>query len=621
MPTPAAPTPLSRLLDSALQLHRQGRLEEAAARYNDVLKRMPGQPDALHYLGVIAFQCGHPEKALKLIDQSLKYQPGNAEAWCNLGAVRHGLGQFEGALTCFREAARLAPSNPQPHSLIGSALLERELLGPAEAPLRTALSLAPAHAPTRANLGLVLQRTGRLTEAEAVLREGLAQPFADLHANLAVTLEQQGRAQEAVEHYAQALHLAPAPAHTGSAFLHCLHNLPGVDAAQILAESRAWAAHHAQQLLPPAPAYRHGRLRIGYVSADLHRHPVAMFLESALAHHDAAQFDIHCFASQRVEDAVTARLKALAHHWHPILPLDDEAAARLIRAQEIDILVDLGGHTGHNRLGIFARRPAPVQASWLGYFGTTGLEAMDFLVADRHVLPEGTEDSCTETVLRLPEYFLCLTPPEEAGDVAPLPALAGAPFTFGSFNRLSKITPEVVALWAQVLHAVPESRLFMKAHGLGDEGVCARYRALFAQHAVPPQRLHFEGHSPLSELYAAYGRVDVALDSFPHNGGATSMQALWCGVPVLALEGSRFSARMGAGILRTAGLADWVADAPEAYAEKARALAADLPALAALRSGLRARLRASPLMDAPAFTRALEALYVEMMETQPPVFP
>ncbi|MFI4940487.1 MAG: peptide-binding protein, partial [Burkholderiales bacterium] len=320
-------------------------------------------------------------------------------------------------------------------------------------------------------------------------------------------------------------------------------------------------------------------------------------------------------------DALTERIKACCHGWHSAAGLSDARLAQLIRDDSIDILIDLSGHTAHNRLPMFAWKPAPVQASWLGYFATTGITAIDYLIADSWTLPETEEMNFTETIWRLPETRLCFTPPDVSIAVSSLPALANNHITFGCFNNLSKMNDAVVALWATVLHAVPQSCLFLKAKQLSEASVRHSVLERFASYDIAADRLKLEGSSPRATYFCAYHQVDIALDPFPYPGGATTAEALWMGVPVLTLAGERFLPRQGIGLLMNAGLPEWVAADAGDYVARAVSHAADLQRLAALRKGLRQQVLTSPLYDAPRFARhfeaALRGMWTQWCKRQP----
>jgi protein O-GlcNAc transferase len=353
-------------------------------------------------------------------------------------------------------------------------------------------------------------------------------------------------------------------------------------------------------------------LRVGYVSADFRRHSVAYFLRGLVASHDRRRVRVYCYSNVERADTVTAEFQSLADEWRPVTGLPDAAVAEQVRADRIDILVDLGGHTGGNRLLVFARKPAPVQVTWLGYPNTTGLPAIDYRLTDDIADPPGEADALhTEKLVRLPGGFLCYRPGAEAAGTpaAPRDASAG-PVTFGSFNTLSKVTAEVIRVWSAILGRIPGSRLLLKSEGLDEQGTRARVSGAFAAHGIAPDRI---GLLPWIEGYgehmALYSRVDVALDPFPYNGTTTTCEALWMGVPVIALRGNRHAARVGASVLYHAGLPQWIAEDEAGYIALAVAGAADPQALRASRPANAERARASALTDQVRFTHDLEGAY------------
>ena len=350
------------------------------------------------------------------------------------------------------------------------------------------------------------------------------------------------------------------------------------------------------------------RLRVGMVSGDLRGHSVGHFLESLVAHVDPAQIELYAYPTLSEEDALTARIKPHFAAWKPLTGLNDQAAAQLIHADGVHILIDLSGHTAHNRLSVFAWKPAPVQLTWVGLPATTGLAEMDYILGDPIAIPVEDEGHFSEKVWRLPESYLCFTAPDKEVAVSPLPALTAGCVTFASFNNLTKMSEATVALWARVLQAVPGSRLFLKARQLQDATVLAATLQRFAAHGIGQERLLLESWAAQrTDHLTAYQRVDVALDPFPYRGVTTSVEALWMGVPVLTLHGDRFLSRTADSIAHNAGLADWIAVDETDYVAKAVAHTSDLPRLAALRAGLRQQVTASPLLDAPRFARHVEA--------------
>jgi len=393
-----------------------------------------------------------------------------------------------------------------------------------------------------------------------------------------------------------------------------------VDEAEIYREHHEWARRFETPVRPdrtpsPAPVGRR-RLRVGYVSGDFRRHSVAYFFEPLLMHHDREAFEVFCYSNVRDPDQVTGRIRAQSEHWRPIASLDDDAAAAMIRADGIDILVDLAGHTEHNRLLLFARRPAPLQLSWLGYPNITGLSAIDHRIVDAVTDPPDaaleplTDSIPREQLHRLHRCFLCYRPFEDAPEPAPPPMVADGAVTFGSFNNLTKVNAEVVRVWSLALDRIPGSRLLLKTGQLADARTREQVLAEFARHGIDGSRLQLIGRIPdLTAHLDCYSRVDIALDTFPYNGTTTTCEALWMGVPVVTLSGSAHRARVSASLLRHAGLPELCAESEPAFLDLVETLASDVDALAALRQGLRRRLAASPVCDAADFTSAMEQAY------------
>ena len=590
-PAVAAPPDGAEGTESRLKYARillgKGMREEAGAQLQALLRANPGSADAHYLLALLHASEGSPEQAASHFQGVLESRPGDVKALNGLGVVLQELGRPDEALSCYQEAVRHDPRCQD----------------------------------AQVNLALLLKEHGRLCEAERRLREALCrQPGAvRLGYNLANILHLQGRSLEAVAAYREVLRLDPKHLDARQNFLLALHYAPQFPDGEI------FAAHLAagNDLLrpgpvppgadPPRPSGR--RIRVGYLSPDFRGHAVASFIEPILAHHDRSRYQVFCYANLARPDQTTRRLMSLVEGWRDIYQLGDEEAARAIAADRIDILVDLAGHTSGNRLPLMARKPAPLQVTWLGYPDSTGLAAMDYRISDRFADPPGgTERFHSERLVRLQRSFCCYQAPEVSPEVAPLPWLAAGRVTFGSFNNLAKVTPEVIALWARVLHAVAGSRLLLKCPPLADPEVRARILELFRREGVAPERIELSP-SDLStaQHLAQYGRVDIALDTFPYNGTTTSCEALWMGVPVVTLAGTRHAARTGVSILSNCGLADLVAHCPDRYLEIARDLARDAGRLQELRRGLRDRMRLSPLCDGAGVTRELEGAFLGML--------
>ncbi|MCD6305110.1 MAG: hypothetical protein J7M32_02335, partial [Deltaproteobacteria bacterium] len=419
----------------------------------------------------------------------------------------------------------------------------------------------------------------------------------------------------------KALEMRPGYAEAHSNLLFAMQCDPDVGDMEIFRESVNWwrrhGAGHAREAGRGKDQDPGRRLRVGYVSPDFREHSVSRFFLPLIENHDRKAVEVFCYGDVKRPDRMTARIRELADHWRSIVGLGDDAVARQIREDRIDILVDLAGHTGGNRLLVFARRPAPVQVTWLGYPGTTGLGVMDYRLTDHVADPEGDADRWhTERLVRLSEGFLCYAPPEEAGEVCSLPALKEGRVTFGSFNNFSKMNEQVAAVWSRILLSVPGSLLMLKSKSLRDAGVRGRCLEMFLRNGISEDRIVFEGYArTVKDHLLLYNRVDMGLDPFPYNGTTTTCEALWMGVPVVTLKGGRHAARVGASILTQVGLSDLIADTKEAYIRKAVELARDPGRLKALRAGMRDRLRKSTLLNGPGFAAAMEAAYQGMWRT------
>jgi predicted O-linked N-acetylglucosamine transferase (SPINDLY family) len=636
----------------AVALHQRGRFAEAADHAREAVRLHPDFTQAHLSLGNALAELGQPEQAEASYRQALRCRPDLAAAHANLAAALRKQGKRAEALACLREALRLQPDLADAHNELGILLGSQGQVAAAGEHLRRALWLQPDHAEAHNNLAVLLKeqrqfadavrhfrqalalqpalaeaavslahtlyRQGQADEAAAALEEALRRKpgHAPAHSMLGEVRSQQGRLADAATCFAEALRLDPdlALAHSGLLIVRTFDPAVGPDA--LLAEHRGWEARHARvPRLGPAPG--HDRtpdrpLRVGYVSADLIRHVLTHFFEPVLAHHDPGRVQAFCYADVMAADAMTERLRALAGHWRPIAGLGDAEVAEQVRADGIDILVDLAGHTG-TRLGVFARQPAPVQVTYLGYPATTGLSAVHYRLTDAVADPPGEPTGHTEELVRLPEGFCCYAPPP-APDVSPLPAQSNGYLTFGSLHKLAKLNGAVLDLWCAALRAVPSARLLLFRDAL--RGSTRDYfRQQFQQRGIAEERVVLRHQTDQTGSFlSVYGEVDVLLDTFPWSGHATACEALWMGVPVLTLLGDRHAGRMVASVLTRLGLTDYIARTPEEFVAKAVELAADLPSLADLRGRLREAMRASPLCDGATFTRHLEAAYREMWQ-------
>ena len=609
-------------------LRDAGCLEEAVAAFREALRLQPDFAYAHNNLGNALRDQGKLDEAIASFQQALQLQPAYAQAQNNLGNARRDRGDLGAAIAAYRRALQLDPAFAEAHHNLGVALHERGEFEAAVASCQQALRLRPDYAEAHHNLGNSLSKLDQGDAAIAAYRRALElrPAYAEAHNNLGATLLERGEIDEAIASFRRALAASrpalreqPHLAQAHSNLLVSLHYPDGLERAAIFAEHGRWDEIHGR----PRAGERavHGndpdpdrRLKIGYVSPDFREHSVAFFLESLLACHARAQVEIFCYSEVQRPDGVTARLRRDAAHWRSIHGLPDAQAADLMRADGIDVLVDLAGHTANNRLPIVARRPAPVQVTYLGYCDTTGMKAMDYRLTDAHADPPGTTEHLhTEQLFRLPDCAWCFRPPADAPPVSALPMHSTGRVTFGCFNALPKLTEATLALWSQILHAVPGSRLLLKNHGFREPAVRWRIRRGLEKAGIAAERIELIGPArSVAEHLAAYGRVDLALDTFPYHGTTTTCEALWMGVPVVTLAGQTHASRVGVSLLTNAGIPELIASDRDEYLHLAVQLAADATRLADLRATLRARLASSPLMDAPRFAHNVEAAYREM---------
>lgn len=603
----------------ALELAQAGNFVEAKKTLVQLCQIDKMDAENWFMLGVVN---GKLENALESVDSFQKVialRPSHALAHYNLGIALQGNGQLSEAVDAFRAAAQHEPNQIQIYGRLGHLLIMLGRLDEALICYRELQKLSPNEPGVHGNLGAILYSAGNLEEAVAEYRQELRlyPDIASVYDNLASALSAQGKCTEAISTSRQSLRLNPGAAQAHSNLLLTMHYLSEQEPKELFSEHQNWAKIHARPLAtlqsytnsckPKRP------LRIGYMSSDFRAHSVTFFFEPLLANHDSSVVETVCYSGGSFPDATTHRIKGLTGKWREIGGLQEDQVERMVRADEIDILVDLAGHTAGNFLTVFSRKPAPIQVTYLGYPDTTGLHAIDYRLTDTLADPEGQDVFYTEKLVRLPEGFLCYRPLADSPPVAPLPALENKYVTFGSFNNLAKINPEVIALWAELLQAVPNARLFVKNPSLTDEATRERYYCLFEEHGATRERVELRGRTATqAEHLALYRQLDIALDTFPYNGTTTTCEALWMGVPVITLVGTRHAGRVGLSLLANVGRKEWCAETREQYISIATGLAADLQRLASLRAGLREYMASSPLCDDKNFARTLEMTYQDM---------
>lgn len=601
-------------------LQSQGKGNQSISLYERAVLLKPDFVVALSNLGGALYGQGNFVEAAVRYGQCIACDPSIPETHCNLGNALYGQKRFREAVAHYEQALAMKPQFPKALCNLGDALLSLGRFQEAATRYEQALAIEPGIPEGLCNLGDALQGQGRLTEAIARYKQALsAKPdLAEAFCNMGSALLNQGLVPEAIEHYTHALAVQPALRTAHSNLLMALHYTGSPSSADVLQQALRCAplfATTSSIRFFDNPAFPDRRIRIGYVSGDFGNHPVGYFLHRVLPAHDRSLVEVFCYSNGAANDELTASIRRSTDNWRDIDGLSDTAAAQAIRRDGIDILVDLSGHTLGNRLPVFAMRAAPVQATWLGYFGTTGLPTMDYIIADRFVVPLNQTSNFSEAVWHLPDSYLCFAPPDEKVPERTTPRQLNAPVAFGCFSNLAKASPHSFDLWSQVLHRVPNSKLLLKAKGLDDAGVRQRLQGEMAERGIVSERITFLSASSRKDYLATYHSIDLILDTTPFSGGTTTAEALWMGVPVVTLRGPTWAGRICESILSTVGLPDLVATTSQGYVEIAAALANDPLRLSALRSQLRSQMLGSPFCDAARFTGNLETAYRGMWQS------
>jgi len=643
------PLDLAQTLARACELHEAGRLAEAERLYRRVLNIRSDHAVARHRLGMLRFQQGRLSEALQLVGAALAVQPNDVTILASYAVLLVQAGRHEEALTCYDRALARAPGAAELHNDRGNTLAELGRREEALASYERALAARPEYPAALGNRGVILSNLNRHAEALACHRRvvTLAPDNAEAHNNCGVALSalkrneealasferafalaprnveilnnrgmvlaKLGRHAQALASYDAALALAPDNAEIHSGRIFALDFVPGTGFAEHWEARRRWwsalAKSHPATTLPhpnsPDPARP---LTLGYVSADFREHSAAAAFGPVLRRHDRRQFRVVCYSGVIEADALTAEFRALADTWRLAQDLSDVALAAQVHADGVDILIDLSGHSAGNRLAMFAQKPAPVAVTAWGQATGTGLPAIDYLFSDPVAIPAAARGLFAEAICDLP-CLLTFEAPSYAPPVAPLPAPAQGGVTFGCLNRFAKISSEVLAVWAHVLNAVPGSRLLLKDSALDETALQTFARETLARYGIGAERIFLRGRTPRAEHLATFAEIDIALDPFPQNGGVSTFEALWQGVPVIAQLGNGVPSRLAGAILSAAGLADWVAQNEDDYAALAARKASDLDGLARVRMALRSTVAASQAGNPDLYTRSVEDAY------------
>ncbi|HFD11209.1 MAG TPA: glycosyltransferase family 41 protein [Crenotrichaceae bacterium] len=636
---------------------QQGRLAEAEALIRRVLSHNPRHADASFLLGLIAGKCGHFDVSASLITQAIQFNPHNPAYYINLGLSLYNGGQFEQAVAAYKQAIKIKPRfvdalyrlgevleemgrfddalsaydraikfQPQNVSIHKSRAFLLWALGRGEESLKVCkrvTMLAPSDSGGHYNLGKALSGLGHLVDAAAAFEHAIKikPDYAEAYSELGAVFKDMCRLDDAEKCNRRAIELMPTNTIAHSNLLFLLSARLKISPDEMLKELRHWDDVHGregrQHRLPlrvddTTPGRR---LKIGYVSPDFRVHAVSSFFEPVLQAHDKRRFEIFCYAThdETASDATTERLQKLSEHWHFVSRENDFELAQLIHNDGIDILVDMAGHTGGNSLKTFSYRPAPVQTAYLGYFASTGLDVMDYWISDEMAHPVDTDEPAVECIYRLPRCSLCYLPSDKAPPVSPCPSTTDQ-VTFCSVSDISKLTPEVIETWSQILHVLPGSQLLMTTKSLSEPENRQMMAARFEDYDITGDQLRM--HSTLShkEWLANYAQVDIILDPFPRTGTTTTAEALWMGVPVVTLAGKRYVSRASATVIHAVGLDELIADSKESYINKAVSLAHDPELRARLRADQREMMAESPLRDGKSLAQSMESAYRAMWE-------
>ncbi len=569
------------------RLADRGELMKARRRCEQLLNRFPEHPRVLHGLGLMLYRTGDLEEGESLIRDSINKNPDFSDAYQNLGRILMYSLRIEEAETAYRKALELAPDDLTVMEALSLVLARLEKYDEALSICDRMLSCNPSCAAAYGNYGFVLMSLGKTREGVSLIKKSLA-----LKENCS----------------------------TSSALLFFQNLLPEYDQKSIFDASLKWGNTFAKRLF--SKSRRHfnwpdpnRKLRIGYVSGDFRKHPVGYHLRPVLAAHDKSRFEIFLYNAFPNCDAITEEFSNYVDCYRDVSLKPDEKVESIIRKDGIDILVDLAGHTAFNRLLLFARKPAPVQLTWIGYFNTTGVKAIDYFIGDPITTPAEDDSNFVERILRLPDIRFCYEPLQYAPEVAPVPGVKNKCITFGSFNAIHKMLPEVISLWCRILHAVPDSRMILKSRSFKEEKVKKDFEERFAALGISSDRLDLRQNSSHREMLAEYGDMDISLDTFPYNGGATTCEALWMGVPVVTMAGNTPIGRQTKAYLQVIGCPEWTAVDEDHYLAVAVKLAADLTLLSEIRATLRSKMSSSPLCDGKRFTRNLETAYRQVWKS------
>lgn len=575
-------------------------------------KVSPDSPSVHFNLGNLLQRHGFVRKAINEFREVIQLEPGNAEAYFRLGVLLSETGKLEDAIFCYKKAFNLKPGDVRVVNNLADLYHRLKRFEEAEEIALKTLELAPDLTEAHGNLGNVYKGQGNYAKAEFHFKKALElQPQnAKLLYHLGATLLFSNRHKEASEYLRKAIESDPGFHQAHSSLVYALNYLEEVSQQDIYKAHVLWGEKQSKGTKDAGWSWidrdPNRKIRVGFMSPDFKAHVVALFIQQLFKSYDKSKFEFYGYAEVEKPDGFTSSFMSLLDGWRSTIGVNDEQVYQTIRKDKIDILIDLAGHSAGNRLKVFTMKPAPIQASYLGYINTTGVQEIDYRFEDTWVSPEGAQQFYSEKLVFLPNSFTCYEPISPCPEVSETPAFKNGFITFGCFNNTNKLTPGTIRLWAQLLAKLPTAKLLLKSSHLNDKGTIERFRAQFLEHDINDEQLLFEGSSEIYQYLEAYSKVDIALDPFPHNGGTTSHDTIWMGVPMVSLEGNRYVSRFGVSILNNLGHPEWIASDETEYVNKAIVLASDVESLNSIRLGLREKMKASPLCDGETFTRNFE---------------
>ena len=609
---------IEKTLKLAIENHKKSNFQAAEKFYKEILKINPSHFESIFLLGTLSISIKNFDRAIQLLNQAILIQPNHPQSHSNLGAAYKELGKTEKAMSYYQKAISIKPDYADAHNNLGISFNELNEIQKAITCYQKAINIQPDYADAYYNLGNALHKLNKHQEAiisyEKVIQ--INPNYAAAYYNLGNVLSILGEFQKAISCYQKAIDSKKNYALAYNNMLFTLLYLEGADHKFCLSRAKGFRSSlkpiNDDLLIKYQFNTKPKKLRIGFVSGDLREHPVGFFLLGTLNYLKNENLELIAYSNSQIKDSINIKLKSYFTNWREIESQSNMDVINTIRKDGIHILIDLSGHSDKNRLPIFINRPAPIQASWISYPGTTGIPEIDYMIGDRFVIPENESGHFTEKIFRLPNMWVCFTPPDFNIDISEPPVIKNGYVTFGSFNHLSKINKKVIFLWAKVLKSIPKSKLFLKTKQLNDSYLKEKIISEFKGNGIDLNSIILEGSSPRNKLLNSYNKIDIALDPFPYSGGVTSLEAIWMGVPVLTKKGSRFVSHTTESINHNLGMPDWVADNENEYVKKAIKFSSNLQFLIEINKNLRQKAIKSPLFNSPLFAKQLNNAFWEM---------